>query len=142
MTKSPLSRLLIPFCAISLLFTTFQGAIASGAGYKTFVDTENKRALRVLFVGNSITYVNSLPLVLSSMLNAEQPNIEMKISEAIGDNFTLEDHWKDGTALRAIREEGPWTYVILQEQTMRPLVDPRSFAFYTRLFDQAIKRAG
>lgn len=69
-------------------------------------------ALRVLFVGNSLTYYNDLPSMLERMGVADEQPIEtVDVSQG---GFALEDHW-DIRPARDRLEEGGWDFVVLQQ---------------------------
>ncbi|HXE74582.1 MAG TPA: SGNH/GDSL hydrolase family protein [Candidatus Xenobia bacterium] len=92
--------------------------------------------LRVLFIGNSYTYFNDLPGLVERLSAAERP-IEARM--VVQGGATLEWHWTVGLALKRI-QQGGWDYVVLQEQSQRPLLDkPRMFE-YARAFDAEIKK--
>lgn len=67
---------------------------------------------RVLFVGNSLTSQNDLPAMLEAL--ATQAGASITCSAVARANYSLEDHWKDGAALRALRRER-WTHIVLQQ---------------------------
>lgn len=68
---------------------------------------------RVLFVGNSLTYVNDLPRMVAAL--ADSAGVEATYVETVAfPNYALEDHWARGDALRAIRRGG-WRYVVMQQ---------------------------
>lgn len=109
---------------------------------KTTSARNSGRTLRVLFIGNSYTIYNDLPWVtsrLSLSSNVDRP-LEVKSVALMG--ATLKEHWDDGFALKAIRDEGPWDYVVLQGQSHSPLFDPDELKEYARRFDKEIKAAG
>ena len=97
--------------------------------------------LRVLFIGNSYTYVNALPRLTQRLAASASQAQPMTVAMITPGGATLEQHWKDGTARRMI-EQGGWTYVVLQEQSLRPIQDREKLFTYARLFDAAIKQAG
>ena len=69
--------------------------------------------LHVLFIGNSLTYVNSLPDMLSVLADsAGGRRIDAKM--VAFPDYALEDHWNEGTAIRSI-ESGGWTHVVMQQ---------------------------
>ena len=69
--------------------------------------------LHVLFVGNSLTYVNDLPGILEAMADSGgQPLLETRMIAK--PDYSLEDHWNDGEALTAIAKGG-WNLVVLQQ---------------------------
>ena len=96
---------------------------------------------RVLFVGNSLTYVNDLPAMIEAV--AAQAGLAGRITTravALPD-MGLEEHWNHGDALRAI-QQGGWTHVVLQQG---PSSLPESQAIlreFTKKFAFEIRRAG
>ncbi len=68
---------------------------------------------RVLFVGNSLTYVNDLPGMVKAL--ADSAGVERTYIETVAfPDFALEDHWSQGDARKAI-SRGGWRYVIMQQ---------------------------
>lgn len=72
---------------------------------------------KVLFLGNSYTYVNDLPYIISE-LAASVGDVLVYDSHLIG-GYTLEDHFASTVSLNKIRSQN-WDYIILQEQSQRP----------------------
>ncbi len=68
--------------------------------------------LRVLFIGNSLTYVNNLPAIVGTMAEATGEQLAFRTVATGG--FSLEDHWYDGDAVSAIRG-AEWDVVVLQQ---------------------------
>jgi hypothetical protein len=69
-------------------------------------------AHRILFIGNSLTTANDLPTRLQALARAVGDDLECR-TVAFPD-FSLEDHWNQGDASRAIGEGG-WSVVVLQQ---------------------------
>lgn len=96
--------------------------------------------LHILFIGNSLTYVNDLPGTvkrLGAAVDGKPPTIE---SVAFA-NYSLEDHWNRGDAQRAIAG-GTWDLVVLQQG---PSALPESRVLlvdYTTRFASEIEKAG
>ncbi len=67
----------------------------------------------ILFVGNSLTYVNDLPAVLAALADSAHGE-KLDVQSVAFPDYGLEDHWAQGTALAAIRRGG-WAVVILQQ---------------------------
>ena len=95
-----------------------------------------KPATRVLFVGNSFTYYNG---GIDKQLAKLAPSIQT--SDISQPGYTLEMHWTGGSALKTIGD-GHWAYVVLQEQSQTPVIDPQKFQEYVNGFNQAIERSG
>lgn len=75
------------------------------------------RPLKVLFLGNSYTYVNSLPQVTADIAASMGDSLTYD-SNTIG-GYTLQQHANDATSLAKIAA-GDLDYVVLQEQSQWP----------------------
>jgi hypothetical protein len=82
------------------------------------------RRLRVLFIGNSLTFVNDLPGQLRRLVAAE--GVVLQTAQVTPGGASLDDHWK-GAAARAAIARGGWTHVVIQPQTLEPFTMPRRF---------------
>ena len=102
---------------------------------------------KILFVGNSYTYYNSLPQLVKAVAEAQRPGLAVEVKFIGGGGAALETHWEVGEALEEIRS-GKWDTVVLQEQSMLGANDPKDpykpdlFWEYARKFDQEIRQAG
>lgn len=98
------------------------------------------KKLRVLFLGNSYTYVNNLPQMLADMAASVGDTVEFD-SNAPG-GHTLQGHSTNATSLAKIAQ-GNWHYVVLQEQSQLPsFPDPQVSAQvypYARKLDSLIR---
>jgi hypothetical protein len=72
------------------------------------------RPLRILFVGNSLTYYNDMPAIVEAVGAANGVRIETGLVASGG--ATLHDHLASGDAAAEIRASR-WDYVLLQEQS-------------------------
>ncbi len=70
------------------------------------------RTLRVLFIGNSLTYSNDLPLMVQALAKAAGESLHVESVVLGGAN--LEDLWKEGEAPSAIARAN-WDVVVLQQ---------------------------
>lgn len=96
--------------------------------------------IKVLFIGNSYTYVNNLPSLLTQLAaSTSKPKTLETQMLALG-GATLKTHWDNENVLEVLKQ-GSWNYVILQEQSMLPLIEPETMYQYARLFDAEIKKA-
>ncbi|HUP96901.1 MAG TPA: hypothetical protein VM073_03110 [Usitatibacter sp.] len=95
------------------------------------------RSLRILFVGNSITTGGDIPERVAKL--AAAMGRTAKVETVASDDFSLEDHWRDGRALAAIQKG--WDVVVLQGggpargETREKLVES------SRQFAQAVRAA-
>jgi hypothetical protein len=76
--------------------------------------------LHVLFLGNSYTAVNNLPLMVKNMAAAAGITINA-VQNAPG-GHTIENHLSNTNTLDKIRL-GIWDYVVIQEQSQIPTID-------------------
>lgn len=110
------------------------------------------RPLRVLFIGNSYTYVNNLPQMLFGLAQSATPPRPLETATVVRGGASLQQLWDDGSAVAAIKRGG-WDVVVLQEQSrlgnqappvngVLQIGDPTAFHAYARRFDAEIRRAG
>lgn len=100
---------------------------------------DDGEGLRLLFIGNSLTYSNDLPGLLKNML--KQATVEVGRIEAVAlPNFGLQDHWVHGQARAAIAEGG-WDIVVFQQGPSATEGRP-SLLEYSQRFAEEIKAIG
>jgi hypothetical protein len=73
------------------------------------------RELRVLFVGNSLTYVNNLPATLRALAAAQPQAVRITTATYVAPGGTVAERWKDDVAPAALRQQH-WDAVVLQER--------------------------
>jgi hypothetical protein len=67
---------------------------------------------RILFIGNSLTYGNNLPDIVQALAQSRKKSL---LTDAVTlGGASLEDHWNDGKARRAVARGG-WSVVVLQQ---------------------------
>ena len=96
----------------------------------------NQATSHILFIGNSYTFFNG---GLDQQLKGLAPTTATALIAVSG--YTLEDHWNRGDALKTIRKGG-WNYVVLQEQSLGPVVDSAKFFNSVRNFDVEVRASG
>jgi hypothetical protein len=99
-------------------------------------------SLRVLFIGNSHTYVNDLPGLFSGLSEAGGKPVRTDASTFGG--YSLEDHTHTQATLDKIAQDS-WSFVALQEQSVIPTIHYwRYNSMYpaSRLLDSLIKLQG
>ncbi len=95
--------------------------------------------LRVLFIGNSLTYANELPAMIAAL--AENSKQKLTYKTLAYPDFGLQDHWERGDAQKEIAK-GKWDVVILQ-QGPSALPESRQLLLeYVRRFAKEIRAAG
>ncbi|HEY2908054.1 MAG TPA: hypothetical protein VGJ29_19265 [Vicinamibacterales bacterium] len=114
------------------------GALAS-AGCRGTTSMAAAAPRQVLFIGNSLTTTNDVPGLVEALSIAGGERIVCK-TVAFG-GYSLEDHWNQGDARRAIAKGG-WTTVVLQ-QGPSSLPESRVLLVdYARRFADQARRVG
>lgn len=92
--------------------------------------------LRVLFVGNSLTYFNN---GIDYHLRGLAPDLQaVSVSQS---GYSFKYHTEDAATLQAIRN-GPWNYVILQDQSQLPVINPSFSEYYAKALAQVVRDSG
>ena len=98
--------------------------------------------LRVLFIGNSHTYVNNVPALFAGLSQAGGHALVTDMN-AVG-GYTLLQHTTNQVTLDKIAL-GTWDYVVIQEHSLYPVIDYYRFeSFYpaARVLDSLIGVSG
>jgi hypothetical protein len=97
--------------------------------------------INVLFIGNSLTYVNNLPAMLMAIAASAHDTIHA-VAVATP-NYALIDHTKQGEALRTIRRGG-WDFVVLQQgpTSSTSSLDRDTLILATRIIDHEARAVG
>lgn len=82
-------------------------AVSSTAG------SSDARRLRVLYLGNSLTYANDLPAMVSAIA-ASAGRVQIDHEMFAPGGFSLDDQWDAGTG-RDLLDAGSWDAVVLQQ---------------------------
>jgi hypothetical protein len=104
-----------------------------------YFDSKSPQAKKILFVGNSLTFVNQLPIVLAALVFNSNTSSDLKIGEVVKGSATLEELYEHTDAISTIERSGPWTDVVLQEQS--EVLQPEKTQQYANSFSQSIRRA-
>jgi hypothetical protein len=99
--------------ALALLVLALGIACAAGPSGLD-VAAQRGAGRRILFVGNSLTYVNDLPLVVRALSQAAGEDSAFRVGMVAQPDFSLEDHWANGAAARELAT-GKWDVVVLQQ---------------------------
>ena len=98
------------------------------------------RGRQVLFIGNSLTYVNDLPGIVQAL--ADSSGGDPIAVETIGQpDFALIDHWATGVPQREIAK-GSWAFVVLQQGPSSVEVNRDTLRLAARLFAPGIAAVG
>ena len=100
--------------------------------------TPAPKPVRILFVGNSLTSSTDIPARVQKV--AESTGRKAVVESVAFASFSLEDHWRDGRALEAIRKG--WDVVVLQQGGSAQDADRAELLDYARRFAKPIREAG
>ncbi len=95
---------------------------------------------RVLFIGNSLTYFNDLP-VLMSRLAEQAGDSTLETAMVARPDYSLSDHWNEGAALAELRTK-PWDYVVMQQGPSSLPENAELLREWTERFDPVVRKAG
>jgi hypothetical protein len=70
------------------------------------------KSVNILFVGNSLTYSNNLPLLVEAL--AKKNGHKIKTEMLAFPNYALEDHWNDGR-LQTLISSNQFSHVVVQQ---------------------------
>lgn len=118
----------------------FTGALLWIAAFAGYAEGATPAPIKVLFIGNSYTSVNDLPAMVVGLAEAAGGR-KIEVDRHLVGGATLEKHVKDKKAIDKIRA-AKWDVVVLQEQSLRPIIDRQSMHEYARLLDAEIKQRG
>ena len=107
-----------------------------------YANSDLDESLKVLFVGNSLTYCNDMPAIMIGLIEQEQPDRPLKVAMLTGPGVTLHDHYRSGRLKEVLQEHGPWDWVVLQENGGLPLANPEEVQHYTRLLAEQVRNSG
>ena len=103
---------------IALLLTLPLAVVSVGCGDSSVappvVPPPEAGAVRVLFVGNSLTSVNDLPAMVEAISRAAGDDPPIETGMVAFGGYALEDHLAEGSAARATADGG-WDVVVLQQ---------------------------
>ena len=85
--------------------------VVSTSARSAVVQDPRSSVQRVLFIGNSLTSRNDLPLLVEAM--SAESSTPLRCEAMTRDDFSIEDHWNAGASKRI--REGDWKYVVLQQ---------------------------
>jgi hypothetical protein len=95
---------------------------------------------RVLFIGNSLTYVNELPLMVAALARASGDTVSVRTAAL--PNYALIDHYNGGSTALGELSQNRWDVVVLQQGPSTTPVNRDSLILVAKLFEPVIRAAG
>jgi hypothetical protein len=101
-----------------------------------------KDTLRILFVGNSYTFISNMPHLISEI--SDSTKVKLITSQSTAGGATLSDHWNGKKELktREIIKKGDYDIVVLQEHSMGTIQKKEDFFQYSKKLCDLIKASG
>lgn len=129
-------------CAATLsLHAQHPGSIEIRRGGKVVASNadSSQSDIRILFVGNSLTFWNEMPWMFEQVARSLGSRPKTQFSGRSG--LSLREHWREGRAQKAIAE-GKWDYVVIQPQSTEMMREGEETEKYARMFDELVRKAG
>ena len=124
--------------SVLLCLLIFAGPLAAETRDKAKVEFPPRdREVSVLFIGNSYTYCNRLPQMVRAI--AADMGCRLKVDVYARGGASYDSHWRDKKA-RAKLADGKWDAVVLQDQSLMPVVRPASTIRGGRLWVEQVKK--
>lgn len=102
------------------------------------------KTYEILFIGNSYTYCNDLPSLLKNVTEAEGYKVNVSSVTSGGYKLTSFANPEDpkGKEVLAAFEAKKYDFVIIQEQSQRPVLDPGKFFEGARSIEKMVRDNG
>jgi len=97
------------------------------------------KGMRVLFIGNSLTYANDLPLMVQAL--AKAGGKDMYVESVSYPNYNFEDHWNNGEALKALARM-KWDFVVMQQGPSSLIENREDMRKWAKRFAPKIRKNG
>jgi hypothetical protein len=94
----------------------------------------------VLFVGNSLTYVNDLPAMVQSLARTAG-DTALRTAVIAEPDFALEDHYYVGTVQKTL-EKSDWEFVVMQQGTSALPASQSHLRAWSTQFAPLVRAAG
>jgi hypothetical protein len=95
---------------------------------------------RVLFIGNSLTYMNDLPGTIAALGGSAGPTIT--VASVAKPNLALIDHVEGKSNALEVIDKGNWDYVVLQQGPSALKLSRDTLILAARRLDRHIRAAG
>ena len=97
--------------------------------------------LRVLFIGNSLTYVNDLPDMVARFAESTGGSLHIEVRDLSNPNYALEDHWLT-TRTTDVLDKGGWDVVVLQQGPSSLPENQANLRYWAARFADRIRAQG
>ncbi|QJR36810.1 hypothetical protein [Gemmatimonas groenlandica] len=126
--------------SITMLATIFVPSMLAGCKSAPTAPGFPEGTVRVLFIGNSLTYTNDLPGMFAAVAQ-QAGRTDVRAAGVAFADFALEDHWAEGTALSSLAKNR-WEYVVMQQGSSALAASQSNLRTWSLQFDSKIRAAG
>ncbi|MFU8807043.1 MAG: SGNH/GDSL hydrolase family protein [Bradymonadaceae bacterium] len=134
------------------VFLVALGLIATGIVYFGDQPSQDRRthslyeeppaeALRVLFLGNSHTFVNDVPAMVQRVAHSHEGAQKLWVEMVARGGLSLDDLLQNGH-VREELGESRWDFVVIQGRSLEPFVDPEMYVRSFQTLADASRAAG
>lgn len=124
---------------LALILSILFGCSEKSGAQGTETVTPKGGGLRVLFIGNSLTYSNDIPLIVKAL--AKAAGKEMHVKSICFPAYNLEDQYRQGDAVAALKNE-TWDFVVMQQGPTSLPEDAEDMTNWAKVFAPLIHKAG
>ena len=132
-------RLTVVRSPANVLAVILAGFVGTGVACGSSLEPPSG-GIRVLFIGNSLTYYNDLPGTLRDLALSVGDTIH--VSSVTVPDFALIDHYKGGSDAVGTIARGGWDYVVLQQGPSTTPINRDSLILTAELFNPHIRGVG
>jgi hypothetical protein len=100
----------------------------------------SKDKIRVLFIGNSYTFQNNLPVIFKELCDAADRPMDVEMVAEGGKS--LDWHLYQNPKTIQVIENGPWDIVVLQDHSLQTILEPERFMHAVVRLSAKIKATG
>lgn len=94
-------------------------------------DSKDAAAVKILWVGNSLTFTHSIPAILQAFIESDRGvHKETKFWQVLVPSRRLEQHIEDGLVKRILDNNGPFDYMVIQGASTEPIYDRKGLIYY------------
>ena len=137
-SRAAASRAALFFAVVLAAVLTFASAgLAPSAIAAVRAPHQTHAALRVLFVGNSLTYYNNLPALVETVYRSAVPKSDLHAEMLAQGGFLIRQHLKAGH-LRQLLDAGHFDIVVLQEKGGLPFCAQSSDCDDCSFYEQCV----
>ncbi|RKX76012.1 MAG: hypothetical protein DRP87_13135 [Spirochaetes bacterium] len=95
----------------------------------------------ILFIGNSLTFYNFLPLTLRGIIKHIYPCSKFDVGLQVKRYADFKEHWENPDTEKALNSS-KWTHVVLQDHSQGPIFTKENFYLFGYRLIEAVRNVG